>query len=51
MDLILWRHAEAFDAEPGEDDMERALTPKDKSRRGAWPNGSSRCCRKAAASW
>ncbi|MES2324675.1 MAG: phosphohistidine phosphatase SixA [Pseudomonadota bacterium] len=28
MDLILWRHAEAFDAEPGEDDMERALTPK-----------------------
>lgn len=28
MDLILWRHAEAFDAEPGEDDMERALTSK-----------------------
>lgn len=28
MDLILWRHAEAFDAEPGEDDMERVLTPK-----------------------
>ena len=28
MDLILWRHAEAFDAEPGADDMERALTPK-----------------------
>ncbi len=28
MDLILWRHAEAFEADPGEDDMERALTPK-----------------------
>ena len=25
MDLILWRHAEA---EPGEPDLERALTPK-----------------------
>jgi phosphohistidine phosphatase len=28
MDLILWRHAEAVDAEPGESDMERALTSK-----------------------
>jgi phosphohistidine phosphatase len=28
MDLILWRHAEAHEAEPGQDDMERALTPK-----------------------
>ena len=28
MDLILWRHAEAFDAEPGEADMDRTLTPK-----------------------
>ncbi|MES2900924.1 MAG: histidine phosphatase family protein [Pseudomonadota bacterium] len=28
MELILWRHAEAFDAEPGALDMERALTPK-----------------------
>ena len=28
MDLILWRHAEAFDAEPGQTDMERALTPR-----------------------
>ncbi len=28
MDLILWRHAEAFDAEPGASDMQRALTPK-----------------------
>lgn len=28
MDLILWRHAEAHDADPGQDDMERALTPK-----------------------
>lgn len=28
MDLILWRHAEAFDAAEGEDDLDRALTPK-----------------------
>lgn len=28
MDLIFWRHAEAFDAEPGQDDMHRVLTPK-----------------------
>ncbi|UUX94083.1 phosphohistidine phosphatase SixA [Aquabacterium sp. J223] len=28
MDLILWRHAEAFDAVEGQDDLERALTPK-----------------------
>ncbi|HEX8611472.1 MULTISPECIES: phosphohistidine phosphatase SixA [Massilia] len=28
MDLILWRHAEAHDADAGQDDMERALTPK-----------------------
>lgn len=28
MDLILWRHAEAVDADPGEDDMARVLTPK-----------------------
>jgi len=28
MDLILWRHAEAYDASPGETDMARALTPK-----------------------
>lgn len=28
MDLILWRHAEAFDAEPGQSDLQRALTPK-----------------------
>lgn len=28
MDLILWRHAEAFDPEPGQDDMDRVLTPK-----------------------
>jgi phosphohistidine phosphatase len=27
MDLILWRHAEAFDARPGQDDLARALTP------------------------
>ncbi|NHZ65846.1 phosphohistidine phosphatase SixA [Massilia genomosp. 1] len=28
MDLILWRHAEAHDADAGQDDMERSLTPK-----------------------
>ena len=28
MDLILWRHAEAHEAAPGEDDMSRCLTPR-----------------------
>jgi phosphohistidine phosphatase len=28
MDLILWRHAEAYDADGGVDDLDRALTPK-----------------------
>jgi phosphohistidine phosphatase len=28
MDLILWRHAEAFDPDEGQDDLDRALTPK-----------------------
>jgi phosphohistidine phosphatase len=28
MDLILWRHAEAFDLSDGQDDADRALTPK-----------------------
>jgi phosphohistidine phosphatase len=28
MDLILWRHAEAVPEKPGQDDMQRALTPK-----------------------
>lgn len=28
MDLLLWRHADAFEAGAGEDDLERALTPK-----------------------
>jgi phosphohistidine phosphatase len=28
MDLILWRHAEAFEAAPGETDLDRALTPR-----------------------
>ena len=28
MDLILWRHAEAFELPEGEDDMDRALTAK-----------------------
>ena len=41
MDLILWRHAEAFDAEDGQDDLERALTPKGErqaQRVAAWLN-------------
>ena len=28
MDLIIWRHAEAYEAELHEDDMQRALTPR-----------------------
>ena len=28
MDLIFWRHAQAFDAEPGGSDFARSLTPK-----------------------
>jgi phosphohistidine phosphatase len=28
MDLIVWRHAEAADAAAGQDDLDRALTPK-----------------------
>ena len=28
MDLVLWRHAEAFDPKDGQDDLDRALTPK-----------------------
>ena len=28
MDLILWRHAEAFELHEGQDDLARALTPK-----------------------
>jgi phosphohistidine phosphatase len=28
MDLILWRHAEAFDLQEGGNDLDRALTPK-----------------------
>ena len=39
MDLIIWRHAEAHDAAPGEDDLQRALTPrgrKQAERMAAW---------------
>ena len=39
MDLILWRHAEAEDEAEGQDDMQRALTPrgeKQAARVGAW---------------
>lgn len=41
MDLILWRHAEAFEARDGQDDLERALTPKGErqaQRMAAWIN-------------
>jgi phosphohistidine phosphatase len=52
MDLILWRHAEAEDAAPGGDDLERALTSrgeKDAARVGAWldrklPEGARILC-------
>ena len=39
MDLILWRHAEAHEAQPGEDDLARSLTPrgeKEAARMGQW---------------
>ena len=32
MDLIVWRHAEAFEAEPDEDDMNRVLTSRGKKQ-------------------
>ena len=41
MDLILWRHAEAEVAAAGQDDLERALTPKGERqarRMAAWLN-------------
>lgn len=39
MDLIVWRHAEAYEVEPEGDDMLRALTPKGRKqaeRMSAW---------------
>lgn len=39
MDLLLWRHAEAHDARPGETDLQRALTPRGREqaeRMGRW---------------
>jgi phosphohistidine phosphatase len=39
VDLILWRHAEAFEPRGDEDDLERALTPKGErqaTRMAAW---------------
>jgi phosphohistidine phosphatase len=42
MDLLLWRHADAFDARPGEDDLQRALTPEGErqaERIGRWLAG------------
>jgi phosphohistidine phosphatase len=41
MDLILWRHAEAFEIREAETDLERALTPKGErqaQRMGEWLN-------------
>jgi phosphohistidine phosphatase len=50
MDLILWRHAEAFDLAEGGTDLERMLTPrgeKQAARMAAWldrqlPEGRAR---------
>lgn len=39
MDLILWRHAEALEAEEGAEDLQRSLTPrgdKQAARMAAW---------------
>ena len=52
MDLIVWRHAEAQEAQPGEDDLQRALTPrgrKQAERMAAWldaqlPQGTRVLC-------
>lgn len=41
MDLVLWRHAEAFELREPADDLERALTPKGErqaQRMAAWLN-------------
>ena len=41
MDLILWRHAEAVEARPGDVDLDRPLTPKGErqaQRMGEWLN-------------
>jgi phosphohistidine phosphatase len=54
MDLILWRHAEAYDSKELGDDLERALTPrgtKQAKRAGQWLSkncpGSARIFAKA----
>lgn len=52
MDLIVWRHAEAFEAEPEGDDLLRVLTPKGRKqaeRMAAWlekqlPQGTRILC-------
>lgn len=39
MDLIFWRHAEAYDPEEGQEDLKRELTPKGEKQAakiGAW---------------
>ncbi len=41
MDLILWRHAEAHEVKPGQDDLDRSLTAKGErqaERMAAWLN-------------
>ena len=41
MDLILWRHAEAIEAQDSNEDLDRALTPKGErqaQRMAAWLN-------------
>lgn len=52
VDLIVWRHAEAHDAAPGQDDLQRALTTrgaKQAERMGRWldqrlPEGTRILC-------
>ena len=53
MDLILWRHAEAELLRPGQDDMERGLTPKGERqarRMAAWLNERLPPIRRASSS-
>ena len=47
MDLILWRHAEAEEAQDGGDDLARPLTPRARSRQRGWPLGWIGSCRRA----
>ncbi len=53
MDLILWRHAEAFEMREVQDDLDRALTPKGErqaQRMAAWLNRQMPASTKVLAS-